>query len=179
MKPGLKAWLKFNAVGLIGVGVQLAALAFFRSLLGWGIRVATLTAVECAVLHNFVWHERWTWAHRELSARGIVGRLLKFNVSNGLISMLGNLDHDVRRCTETVQADGARIPRHAERAVADQPRAEQWRRPGNDLPNHAAGIRWWLFDAEFITNLIGSFAHFTLRTVALLLRMTRLGSSVI
>jgi putative flippase GtrA len=91
VKPGLKAWLKFNAVGLIGVGVQLAALAFFRSLLGWGIRVATLTAVECAVLHNFVWHERWTWAHRELSASGIVGRLLKFNVSNGLISMLGNL----------------------------------------------------------------------------------------
>jgi putative flippase GtrA len=91
VKPGLRAWLKFNAVGIIGVGVQLAALAFFRGLLGWAIRISTVLAVECAVLHNFAWHERWTWAHRELSAKGILGRLLKFNVSNGLISIVGNL----------------------------------------------------------------------------------------
>ena len=80
-------WLKFNAVGLIGVGVQLAALAFFRSLLGWGIRVATLTAVECAVLHNFVWHERWTWIDRTRKVRGRLQRLLRFNTANGLISL--------------------------------------------------------------------------------------------
>ena len=91
MKPGLRSWLKFNAVGLIGVGVQLAALAFFRGVLGLAIRLSTVLAVECAVLHNFAWHERWTWAHRELSARGILRRLLKFNVSNGLISIVGNL----------------------------------------------------------------------------------------
>ena len=91
MKPGLRSWLKFNAVGIIGVGVQLAALALFRGLLGLGIRLSTVLAVECAVLHNFAWHERWTWAHRELSAQGILGRLLKFNVSNGLISIVGNL----------------------------------------------------------------------------------------
>ena len=91
MKPGLKSWLKFNAVGIIGVGVQLAALAVFRSVLGWSIRGATVAAVECAVLHNFAWHERWTWAHRKLEARGVLGRLLKFNISNGLISIVGNL----------------------------------------------------------------------------------------
>jgi putative flippase GtrA len=90
VKAGLKSWLKFNAVGLIGVGVQLAALAFFR-FLGWGIRIATLAAVESAVLHNFLWHERWTWAERQLSRGGVFGRLLRFNVSNGLISILGNL----------------------------------------------------------------------------------------
>lgn len=91
MKPGLAAWLKFNAVGIIGVGVQLAALAVFRSGLAWPIRVATIAAVECAVLHNFVWHERWTWAHRALDWRRFPGRLLRFNVSNGLISIVGNL----------------------------------------------------------------------------------------
>jgi len=91
VKPGVKAWFRFNAVGLIGVGVQLASLAIFRSLLGWTIRASTAAAVECAVLHNFAWHERWTWAHRELERRGIFVRLLKFNISNGLISIVGNL----------------------------------------------------------------------------------------
>ena len=91
MKAGWAAWLRFNAVGIIGVGVQLVALAILRSGLGWTIRVATIVAVECAVLHNFVWHERWTWAHRALNWRGIPGRLLRFNVSNGLISILGNV----------------------------------------------------------------------------------------
>lgn len=91
MKPGVVSWLKFNAVGLIGVGVQLAALAALRSGLGLTIRAATVIAVECAVLHNFVWHERWTWAHRELEWRKVPLRLLRFNVSNGLISIVGNV----------------------------------------------------------------------------------------
>lgn len=91
MKPGLAAWLRFNAVGIIGVGVQLAVLAVLRTGFDWTIRAATLIAVECAVLHNFVWHERWTWRHRSLEFRGIPGRLLRFNISNGLISIAGNL----------------------------------------------------------------------------------------
>jgi len=91
VRPGLAAWLKFNAVGIVGVGVQLAALGVFRSGLKWTIPVSTVAAVECAVLHNFVWHERWTWAHRGLEMAGIPGRLLRFNVSNGLISIVGNL----------------------------------------------------------------------------------------
>lgn len=91
MKPGLASWLKFNAVGIIGVGVQLAILALLKSGMGWSVRVSTVVAVECTVLHNFVWHERWTWAHRKLDLRGVPGRLLRFNVSNGLISIVGNL----------------------------------------------------------------------------------------
>lgn len=78
-------------MGLIGVGVQLIVLAVLRSGFDWTIRTATLVAVECAVLHNFVWHERWTWAHRGLEMRGIPLRFLRFNVSNGLISIVGNL----------------------------------------------------------------------------------------
>ena len=91
MTPGLAAWLRFNAVGIIGVGVQLTILAILRSGFGWTIRAATLAAVECTVLHNFVWHERWTWAHRKLQDRRIPWRLLRFNVSNGMISIVGNL----------------------------------------------------------------------------------------
>jgi len=91
MKPGLASWLRFNAVGIVGVGVQLAILAVLKSGLGWSVRASTVVAVECTVLHNFVWHERWTWAHRMLDLRGLPGRLLRFNVTNGLISIVGNL----------------------------------------------------------------------------------------
>lgn len=85
-------WLKFNAVGGIGIVVQLAALAVFRSWLKLDYLLATGLAVEIAVLHNFLWHERFTWADR--SAPGPVQsllRLAKFNASNGAVSILGNL----------------------------------------------------------------------------------------
>ncbi|MBZ5577080.1 MAG: GtrA family protein [Acidobacteriia bacterium] len=83
-------WLKFNTVGAIGIGVQLAALAILRSGLGIHYLVATGLAVETAVLHNFVWHERWTWVDRT-GPRGVVLRLLRFNLSTGLVSLVTNL----------------------------------------------------------------------------------------
>ena len=87
-----RRWLKFNVVGGIGIGVQLAALAIFRSLLHLDYLLATLLAVETAVLHNFLWHERFTWADRPAARfRHSLVRLVRFNASNGLISILGNL----------------------------------------------------------------------------------------
>ena len=87
-----RTWLKFNAVGIIGVGVQLAALAILRTGLGADYLVATFLAVEAAVLHNFIWHERWTWVERtRQKAGGVIGRLFRFHLANGLISVAGNL----------------------------------------------------------------------------------------
>jgi len=84
--------LKFNAVGIIGVGVQLAALSILRTGLGVDYLVATFLAVEAAVLHNFIWHERWTWVERtRQKAGGVIGRLFRFHLANGLISIAGNL----------------------------------------------------------------------------------------
>jgi putative flippase GtrA len=85
-------WMKFNAVGGIGIGVQLAALAVFRSWLKLDYLLATGLAVELAVIHNFVWHERFTWADRP-AARPLQSlvRLAKFNASNGVVSIVGNL----------------------------------------------------------------------------------------
>jgi putative flippase GtrA len=91
MKQGFTNWLRFNAVGIIGVVVQLVILAVLKTGFGWSVQVATVIAVELTVLHNFVWHERWTWAYRELGIGGIPKRLLRFNISNGLISIVGNL----------------------------------------------------------------------------------------
>jgi len=88
----LLRWMKFNAVGGIGIGVQLAALAIFRSWLKLDYLLATGLAVEIAVIHNFLWHERFTWADRQArrSVRSLV-RLVKFNASNGAVSIVGNL----------------------------------------------------------------------------------------
>ncbi|MGO9402249.1 MAG: GtrA family protein [Terriglobales bacterium] len=91
-KHTLLRWVKFNAVGGIGIGVQLVALAVFRSLLRLDYLLATGLAVEIAVIHNFLWHERFTWADRpaEGPVHSLV-RLSKFNVSNGAVSIVGNL----------------------------------------------------------------------------------------
>jgi dolichol-phosphate mannosyltransferase len=87
-----RRWLKFKAVGGIGIGVQLAALAIFRSLLHLDYLLATVLAVEAAVLHNFLWHERFTWADRPSRRfRHSMVRLVRFNASNGLVSILANV----------------------------------------------------------------------------------------
>jgi putative flippase GtrA len=85
-------WIRFNAVGAIGIVVQLGALGIFRTWLKLEYLLATGLAVEIAVIHNFLWHERFTWADRGAArpAHSLV-RLAKFNVSNGAVSILGNL----------------------------------------------------------------------------------------
>ena len=88
MNPWVR-WLKFNAVGGVGIVVQLAVLAAFKDGLGVDYLLATAFAVEAAVLHNFLWHERFTWKDRPGKDRW--WRLAKFNLSNGAISIVGNL----------------------------------------------------------------------------------------
>ena len=85
-------WLKFNAVGAMGMAVQLGSLGFFVHVLGLHYLLATALAVEMAVLHNFIWHRRWTWADRQgisVPTWGVV--LLRFNLTTGLVSIVGNL----------------------------------------------------------------------------------------
>ncbi len=89
---GFVRWMKFNFVGGVGVFVQLAALAFFRSGLHFDYLLATGLAVETAVIHNFLWHERFTWRDRPSAhAMESLKRFLKFNATNGAVSIVGNL----------------------------------------------------------------------------------------
>ena len=83
-------WLKFNFVGGIGIGVQLVVLTMLKSGLHFNYLLATALAVEAAVVHNFAWHERFTWKDREKTTSP-VRRFMKFNLTNGLLSILGNL----------------------------------------------------------------------------------------
>ena len=83
-------WLRFNAVGAAGALVQLAVLTLLIGGPHVHYLVATAASVETAVLHNFFWHERWTWKDRlDGSSRRL--RLLRFHASNGVVSILSNL----------------------------------------------------------------------------------------
>jgi putative flippase GtrA len=92
MSPSLRRWIVFNSVGALGFAVQLAALTLLMGVLQWGYVPATALAVEMAVIHNFFWHERWTWADRADPGRlRIARRFLRFNLTNGAVSIAGNL----------------------------------------------------------------------------------------
>jgi putative flippase GtrA len=65
----LVRWCKFNFVGGIGIVVQFAALFLLKSALRFNYLAATAIAVEAAVVHNFVWHEQFTWADRTRPGR--------------------------------------------------------------------------------------------------------------
>ena len=85
-------WVKFNFVGGIGIAVQLAVLALLRSGLHLDYLVATALAVEAAVIHNFLWHERFTWRDRPSAhVRHSLIRFVRFNLANGGVSIAGNL----------------------------------------------------------------------------------------
>ncbi|HLW83222.1 MAG TPA: GtrA family protein [Candidatus Acidoferrales bacterium] len=89
-----KRWLKFNFVGAMGICVQLPAVYCFGSMLDANSLVATALAVEAAVLHNFFWHEHFTWADRRAAAvapAALCLRLLAFNCTTGIVSIAGNL----------------------------------------------------------------------------------------
>lgn len=85
-------WLKFNLVSALGIGVQLGMLAFLKSVLHVQYLMATCVAVEVAVLHNFAWHQRYTWHDRECSSwQGRLRNLAAFHLTNGLVSIIGNV----------------------------------------------------------------------------------------
>ena len=79
--------MRFNAVGLAGIAVQLAALELFHDFLGMHYLWAAGLPVETAVIHNYCWHRRWTWAERECPGT----RFPRFQYTTGVVSILGNL----------------------------------------------------------------------------------------
>ena len=86
-------FIRFNVVGVLGFALQTTALfVLTHGALHIGYLAATAAAVELAVLNNFVWHQRWTWKDRPSASTGeALSRLVKFNVTNGAVSITGNL----------------------------------------------------------------------------------------
>ncbi len=86
----VQRWVRFLSVGAIGLGVQLWTLML---LLYLGVEpvVASLLAVEAAVLHNFPLHRVWTWKDRPAAGLGVeLRRLARFHLSSGGTSLLGH-----------------------------------------------------------------------------------------
>jgi putative flippase GtrA len=81
-------FVRFNVVGILGAVVQLAVLSLCTRAFEVPYVVATVLAVEIALLHNFCWHEIWTWQH--LPWLGWRARLLRFQLGNGVLSLASN-----------------------------------------------------------------------------------------
>jgi putative flippase GtrA len=90
-QPRSGALVRFLLVGMLGFLLQVILLQFlnefFRDYL-----LATVAAVELTILHNFTWHEWFTWKDRAQSGiRQRMRRLARFHLSNGMISIVGNI----------------------------------------------------------------------------------------
>jgi putative flippase GtrA len=83
-------WGKFNLVGAMGMVVQLAALTLLERVSGGHYLLATAAAIELTLLHNFVWHLHYTWRDRRDDSPLLI-QLVRFHLSNGLVSLVGNL----------------------------------------------------------------------------------------
>jgi putative flippase GtrA len=104
-------WGKFNLVGVVGMAVQLGALALISRLAPGHYLLATAAAIEITLLHNFVWHLHYTWRDRRCRS-ALRNQLIRFHLSNGLVSMVGNL------ALMPLLVESARIPVVAANAIA-------------------------------------------------------------
>ncbi|HEY3443578.1 MAG TPA: GtrA family protein [Paludibaculum sp.] len=85
--------MRFSAVGGLGLAVKFGVLILMKSVFGLGYLLATSIAVEAAIIHNFVWHSRWTWRDRsrDLTMGEILHRLLRLHLTSGAVAMATNL----------------------------------------------------------------------------------------
>jgi putative flippase GtrA len=87
----VKRFLRFNGVGALGIGVQLSTVAAFTDLVHMNVAAATGIGVAAAVVHNFIWHREWTWADRRAEGRHLLLTFGSFALSNGAVSLVGNV----------------------------------------------------------------------------------------
>lgn len=83
-------WCRFNAVGVMGMAVQLTVLAILNRWTGGHYLLSTVGALEVTLVHNFFWHLRYTWPDRR-TASSVMEQFAKFHLANGMISLVGNL----------------------------------------------------------------------------------------
>jgi putative flippase GtrA len=89
MNPFIR-WGKFNLVGAMGMVVQLSVLGVLNWLAPGHYLLATAAAIEVTLLHNFIWHLHYTWRDRR-GGLSLSAQLVRFHLSNGAVSMVGNL----------------------------------------------------------------------------------------
>jgi putative flippase GtrA len=75
----------------MGFIVQMAAFVALTSVVHASWLSATVAAAEVSIIHNFFWHERWTWKDRIESGFSLLAKLARFNVATGIVGVGGNL----------------------------------------------------------------------------------------
>ena len=82
---------RFSLVGFMGALLQLTMVSLLTKHFGALSTAATLMAVEITILHNFIWHEHFTWSNRGPKGfQQLALRLWRFQAGNGLVSLAGN-----------------------------------------------------------------------------------------
>jgi len=84
-------FVKFNAVGGLGIVVQLTVIWFLTSVMHTPVALATAIAVAAAVINNFVWHQHWTWRDRRGTSGSPLAAFARFALANGMVSLVGNV----------------------------------------------------------------------------------------
>jgi dolichol-phosphate mannosyltransferase len=87
--PAATRFIRFAAVGLTGVVVDMAALFLLSDprTLGLGLTRSKVIAAELAIVNNFVWNDAWTFRDLVGGQRGFgakLRRFIKFNVVCGI-----------------------------------------------------------------------------------------------
>lgn len=82
---------RFNVVGGLGIGVQLATVAALAHGLGIDPIAATAAGIAAAVAHNFIWHVRWTWRDRMPPGASRLRAFARFVTANGAVSFVGSM----------------------------------------------------------------------------------------
>ena len=83
--------VRFGRFALAGAGgflVQVGTLAVLTSHFDVDYIMATLIAVEAAIVFNFVWHLKWTWRDRPGS---VLQRFMRFNALTATTSIVGSI----------------------------------------------------------------------------------------
>jgi putative flippase GtrA len=76
--------------GFFGFVCQVGALWLLHAVSGLHYVVATILAVELAIVVNYVVHDKWTWRDRP-NVTGAIGRLLRFNALTAVTSIAGGV----------------------------------------------------------------------------------------
>lgn len=80
----------FIFVGAMGFALQMGGFGWLRAS-GWPLPAATAVSVLAAVLHNFTWHERWTWSDRRRDSSTRARRLVGYLATTGATSLAANV----------------------------------------------------------------------------------------
>jgi dolichol-phosphate mannosyltransferase len=79
----MERFLRFGAVGLSGVFVDLTIFHIMRTVINMGLTRSTIFSAEVAILNNFLWNDLWTFgdiSRKQTGKRQRFKRFWKFNM---------------------------------------------------------------------------------------------------